>query len=190
MKVNAVAEKPKTKVILLVGESGCGKTTLQKELIKRGCKCIESFTTRKPRFKGEEGHAFSNESHYDLCRVSNSMVAETVFNGNKYWTTEYQFKETGTLIYIVDIKGVVDCINNLPRDIDIYSIFLRSSAITRLNRMIEDNRPYEEIISRLKHDEIAFKDKDKFDFDLIIDANRELDFVLADAMKFIRKIGV
>ncbi len=45
-------------IICLVGESGSGKSTIAELLEKEGYNYIKSYTTRKPRYKGERGHIF------------------------------------------------------------------------------------------------------------------------------------
>lgn len=175
----------KTKVVLLVGESGSGKTTLEKELMSRGFHCIESYTTREPRYEGERGHIFASVSDFNW---TTDIVAQTAFDNNYYWTTREQFNREGIIIYTVDIQGVKDCINNLPIDTEVYTVYLKTSTITRLNRMTNQDRSYEDVIRRLKHDELVFKYKDTMEFDRVIDANRDLDFVLMDMMQFLRGI--
>ena len=46
------------KLILLVGASGSGKTTIAKELEQKGFNVIHSYTTREPRKPNEWGHIF------------------------------------------------------------------------------------------------------------------------------------
>lgn len=176
----------KSRVILLVGESGSGKSELENSLRELGFNCIESYTTREPRFKGERGHKFVDKAAYDHTI---DIVAETIFDNNYYWTTQADFTQEGTSIYIVDIQGVKDCIINLPTDTEIYTVYLKTSTITRLNRMTEQGRSYEDIIRRLRHDEISFKPRKYMEFDKVIDANKCKDLVLIDMLQFIRRLG-
>ena len=45
-------------IYVLIGESGSGKDTIAKELSKLGYKQVISYTTRPPRYTGEDTHIF------------------------------------------------------------------------------------------------------------------------------------
>lgn len=89
-------------ILLIVGKSGSGKSTIAENLNKLyGWKCIDSYTTRKPRYKGEKGHIFVTEKEMPSF---DKIVAYTEFAGNKYWATQEQIENNQ--IYIIDVKGI------------------------------------------------------------------------------------
>ena len=53
-------------LIVLCGKSGCGKTTIASLLQEKyNLKVIQSYTTRPPRYKNEEGHIFISKEEFD-----------------------------------------------------------------------------------------------------------------------------
>ena len=70
---------------LIVGPSGVGKTTIAKELTKRfGYFQVRSYTTRPPRFEGEEGYIFLTPQEFSALP---QKIACVTFNGYEYTTT-------------------------------------------------------------------------------------------------------
>lgn len=172
------------KIICLVGESGSGKTTIAELLEKEGVKNIQSFTTRKPRHEGETGHIFTTLKQYEVNKANNSIVAETLFDGNRYWTTKGQLN--GTCVYVIDPVGVI-ILKERVKDSKIIVIYLRSEQHTRWNRMCwrkhksTDVADFD-ILERLKHDKEAFK---FIECDYVIDADRGKEEVLKDVKDII-----
>ena len=82
-------------IILLVGKSGTGKSTLAKELKdKYGLKELVSYTDR-PMRKGEhqfKGHIFMSKEGMDslLTNFEDEIIAKTVFNGYRYCALQEQ----------------------------------------------------------------------------------------------------
>lgn len=178
------------RIILLVGASGSGKTSIAKELEKDGYNIIHSYTTRKPRKENEWGHIFVSLPYKWSIYGDSSpndddeLIAYLYYNENHYWATKEQYQGKGTSIYVVDPVGNQE-VHNIVDDADVITIFLTVDKNTRMWRMIEDGRDIKDVMSRL--------DKDKYIFnvckcDYIVDANGELDEVL-DAIKTIIKHG-
>ena len=97
-----------------MGEFGVGKDTVANYIIdylpEEYCRKIKSFTTRKPRYDGEDTHIFVEK---DETKIPNDSVAAwTKIDDNYYWTTKEQF-DTGKMnIYVVDKIGAYDIINS------------------------------------------------------------------------------
>lgn len=85
-------------VIILLGESGAGKTTIAEYLKKYGYFNIPTYTTRPSRFKGEGGHIFVDIDSVDsIIPLADSetrkLVYITYFANNWYWAYEDQITD-------------------------------------------------------------------------------------------------
>ena len=137
-------------LFLFVGRSASGKTTVANMLSEKcGYKQVESYTTRKPRFDGENGHIFVSEEEFNNL---GELAAYTYYNGNHYGTTFDQLSECD--IYVVDIPGVESLLQKLKDDKrPIYIFYFNTSVYNRILRMIDRGDGDMVIISRLLEDE-------------------------------------
>lgn len=95
----------KPTIIAIVGESGSGKTTAAEYLNEKyGFKLIQSRTTRKPRYEGENGHAFVSNEEFDTYRVDD-MIAFTEFGDNRYCCL-HEDVSGDVNIYVIDEFGL------------------------------------------------------------------------------------
>ena len=67
-----------TPLVLFVGRSASGKTTIANMFAENGYSQIASYSTRPPRYKGEKEHTFITEEEYDQLE---DIMAETHYNG-------------------------------------------------------------------------------------------------------------
>lgn len=88
-------------IYLVVGKSGCGKTTLVEGLEDMGLKSIQSYTTRPRRYPNETGHIFVSQEEFDQLK---DLVAYTYFNGYHYCATAEQVDSHN--LYVIDNAGV------------------------------------------------------------------------------------
>lgn len=107
------------KIVFLVGESGCGKTYLQENLIKHYPELftrIISTTTRKPREKEVDKihYHFTSELHFQDLHYKEELVQSVKFGANRYGTqiTEY-IQEQDIGIFVCTPEGINDTIEAL-----------------------------------------------------------------------------
>lgn len=105
-------------IILIVGDFGVGKDTVANMIVSHldNTQKILSYTTRKPRYDGEDTHIFVDDFN------DNNVLAHTQIGEHHYWTKKSQFDKTKYNIYVVDSLGVKDVIDAEFDDIFIIEI--------------------------------------------------------------------
>ena len=117
------------KVLLLVGDSGVGKTTIAKELCKNDkYNYIASYTDREKRFDKEWGHVFVTKDFMSEILVKDDIVASTKIGDTNYCALKSQFMNDAINVYIVDEEGMNKTIKNLP-DADIVTILVTKEDV-------------------------------------------------------------
>ena len=165
-------------IFCVVGASGSGKTTQTewlRDAIRKlfesrkidadGLRCVESMTTRKPRFDGETGHVFLSKEEFDRYE----MVAYTMFDGNEYGVPAEMLDERE--LYVIDIEGV-KTLRERYHGKPIVVIYLDITPEEAARRMRERGDSEEKISKRLANDEVMFADLEGLAADYVIDANR------------------
>lgn len=151
------------KIVVLVGESGCGKTIVTKSLNKRGFNIIKSYTTRRPRYKGEEGHIFVD----DIPEDRTDVVSFDKYDGNYYWAYRSQYQNLGLTAYTLEPQGAYKVKDDI-HDAEIIIIYLKVDTTERLNRMLGREKDYnlfnpnhediyKRVLNRIANDRDAFK---------------------------------
>lgn len=145
-------QKLKNKIVCIVGESGCGKTTLYDLLRERGHEVVDSYTTRPARKLNELGHTFVTKEEFDAIR--GDLVAYTEFDGYEYGTTYKQIQDSK--FYIIDPDGVDYFAEKIGRE-NFVVVYIRCSVITRRERL-EKERGEDHAWQRIHHDKEKFRD--------------------------------
>lgn len=123
-------------ICLIIGQSGSGKTTIVEQLeTKYKLSSVKSYTTRKPRFKGETGHIFVSGENFDKLT---DIIAYTEFAGNRYCATAEQVENND--LYVIDPKGIEFFLkaykgNKIPK-----IIYIDSDISTRYERMVQRSK--------------------------------------------------
>lgn len=151
--------KRKMPVILLIGESGSGKNTVQDNLEKLyGCVPLLSYTTRPKRIPNENTHTFVAMEEFEQIVKNETVVAFTNFDGNLYCATDKQLEQSD--VYIIDVKGLqtlLDLKFEKAIDIPFVTVYLQVPEEERIKRMKKRGDSKQAIKQRLEHDRIAFE---------------------------------
>lgn len=133
-------------MIVIVGESASGKSTIEKELCKRGYKKVISYTTRKPRqgeVDGFDYHFITVEDFRE--KQKNGFFAETgEYNG---WLYGSAVKDcTNDKVAVLTPHGMRQLKKN--KKLDIFCVYIKTKRRTRLIRMLTRGDNIEEIKRR------------------------------------------
>ena len=154
-------------MIVFIGESGSGKTTMEKELEKRGFKRTISYTTRKPRAHEVDGvhYHFVDEETFLALLASDFFAEVGVYNGNYYGTALEDC--TDDKVAVVEPQGLFQLKDN-PK-LNVTAIYLKAKPETRFYRMMCENRSLSAILERLMNDYKTFEDIEK-EVDFIVES--------------------
>lgn len=145
------------KFLLLVGKSGSGKDTIARKLCDEfGLIQLKSYTTRRPRYFGEDTHTFVSELPDESDTVK--RVAYTHFNGHEYCATNEQVDNSD--IFIVDPDGVLYFMEHYQGDKKPVVVYIDMPWTVRLSRMIGRKDGVIKAIKRIVHDHFKFKSMD------------------------------
>ena len=157
-------------LVLLVGRSGSGKTTLEETLELVGFKSVKSYTTRPPRYEGEDSHIFISKEEFDALE---NKMGYTEFNGYEYCATKEQLDEAN--IYVIDPSGV-EYLKEHYHGKKVFILYLNARRSVCEERMIDRGDKYSQMVERLKNDDMEFNGFSCI-ADEIIDANVESEYV-------------
>lgn len=143
-------------IFLIVGKSGSGKTSVCGRMENvLGAKSLKSYTTRKPRYRGEDSHTFVDEfSSWKDAYAGETIVGWTLFNGEHYWATDKQVDEANT--YVIDPDGVEYFLRKYSGRKTMKVIYLYTTAWQRYKRMRVRGDSRTAAFKRILHDKKAF----------------------------------
>ena len=168
-------------MFVLIGESGCGKSTIEKKLLEKGFSESISITTRNPRngeVNGTDYH-FVTKEKFEVIRENNELAEWAEYNGNYYGTKKEDCKED--TICVIELKGL----KQLKRkDLDITSIYLKTTEEKRRENMIRRGDSEEEAKKRVEKDRKAFEGvEDEVDFVIKNETLEDLEVIVDLAVK-------
>lgn len=172
-------------IYILVGNSGCGKTTIKDRLYKYGINKIVTYTTRDKRqgeVNGEDYNFIDIETFLKMDR-ENKFIGTTEYIGNFYATLKEDLEKNKSkgqdCVIVVDENGVYPIKEEFK---DAIAIYLSANRDVIKDRMNKRGDNYLDVSKRLE----SFYDFRNIS-DYIVDASRDIDEVYLDVLKIIRK---
>lgn len=174
------------KIIVLVGASGSGKTTVGNELTKHGIIKLVTTTTRPPREGEVEGidYYFINEYDLNPCQ----FLETTCYNGYHYGLSlkevESALKQYELVHLAMDKNGARAMKAAYPDQCSVIFFIISEKEMIRRMKMRGDCQ--EAIEERVAYRHIANEEAMPEDADLVIE-NNDLDQTVQQILYFIDK---
>ena len=156
-------------MIILIGEGGCGKTTILNELEKRGYTKAINHTTR-PKRESEETlkeYVFLSKEEFEQMWNEGKLLQRAEFGGEHYGISVASLADNVACIQIVkSIEDVKQRAKELGReDAKIVSFYVYVSPEERTKRMLARGDNINNIQKRIEVDNGKFKEaKDIVDY--------------------------
>ena len=149
-------------MIILIGESGSGKTTILNELVKKGYEKAINHTTRAPRENEIESgeYKFITKDEFNKMWDNGELLQRAEFNNEYYGISTSSLKDNVVCISIVNsVKDIKNRAKELGlENIDIKTIYLYVNEEERIRRMRKRGDSEESINNRLIIDREKFKE--------------------------------
>lgn len=173
-------------MIILIGESGCGKSTTERALVERGYTRTISHTTRDMRAGETDGvdYFFISEEEYDSILKEGSFAEHTEYNGNHYGLHKNQVNENA--VAVVEKEGMKQ-LKKLYKS-RVTTIYLSAPEELRRKRMLERGDSPENVEKRIEVDRTHFKGlENEVDFVVDITEDMTVDDVVEEVLKAVKR---
>ena len=185
----------KKKLILLSAPSGCGKTTIAKEILKRHPEILFSVsaTTRPIRSGETEGkdHFFLTQEDFLRRREDGGLVEWEEIFGNYYGTLKSEIDRAlshgQAMLFDIDVKGALSIHRRFPDDTA--AIFIKPPSFEVLKKRLEGRRTEdpEMLKRRLDRVPMELEQGNAFDYQVVNDnlqkAVEEIDAIVIRCIK-------
>lgn len=173
-------------MIILIGESASGKSTIEKELVRYGIPKIISYTSRpirKNEVNGIDYHFISKEEFEK--KIKDGFFAEkTKYNDWYYGIAKNDCIDKS--VAVVEPHGFRQL--NSMSDLDIVSFYIKVSQHERLIRIAKRGDNIMEIFRRIISDQGVFQGIDE-EVDFVIE-NIDLENATSEIVEILRSIKV
>lgn len=123
------------KIFCIVGRSASGKDSLVREAKRNlGLKELCSYTTRPPRFSGENTHIFTTEDRMIEHAHSGAIAAIARIGDWYYWSTIPQLYECD--LYVIDYASLPQLKALELADVEFVTIYVTAPAAERRKRAL------------------------------------------------------
>ena len=149
-------------MIILIGESGSGKTTILNKLVEKGYEKAINHTTRTPRGNEIENgeYKFISKEEFNDMWDKGELLQRAEFNNEYYGISTSSLKDNVVCISIVNsVKDIKERAEELKlKDVAIKTIYVYVDERERINRMKARGDSDESIQTRIKIDREKFKE--------------------------------
>lgn len=133
------------RVVLLIGPTCTGKSTLEAKLNSLGVPSVTSYTTRTPRTGEVNGvhYHFMTEDQVEELAVRGEIVQRVKFAGNYYGSTKAALDKalavSDIAVIVVEPTGLTQFKEYAERnpDIEIVSVYINNSLQTLVTRLVQ-----------------------------------------------------
>ena len=175
------------KFICIMGRAGSGKSAVEHALEQMGFTRSISYTSREPQFRdgkqekhGNEYMFVSRDKFMELV-TKKQIIEYEEYNGNLYGTP----RPFGATRYVAVVcSGGFKALKHLYGE-QVTGVYLKVSEETARLRGEKRDGSSKLIEERKKQDELLLAEMEDI-ADVVIDANKDLNSVLADILKAVR----